>query len=258
MEKPVIAIGVNNTLTTSRRPVSRELCRLIESLIRHYTVCILSGDTFEQIDEVLLSQLALSHRQREHLVLLPTNGMRVYKYSARTQHWRILYREEMSADERAQIIQTITKATKSMDMWPERPRGDIIEDRGSQITFAALGMNATATQKYYWAEQHSRNRQDLCRKVARLLPGYDVRLSGMTSLDVRPISQRRNRSLLRALTELGLLGRPIMYVGGVKSADNLRGVFRHRHVQVITVEGPQDAKYVLQGVLAVAKLHCRE
>lgn len=258
MEKPVIALGVNNTLTASRRPVSRELCRMIQSLLRYYTVCILSGDTFEQIDSVLLSQLDISHRQREHLVVLPTNGMRVYKYSARTQRWRLLYNETIDAAERKRIIAAITQAAKALDMWPERPRGEVIEDRGSQVSFAALGMNATATQKYYWAEQHERNRSDLCRKVARMLPEYDVKLSGMTSLDVRPQLQRRNRTLLRSLNQLGLLDRPLVYVGGVKSSDALRGVFRHRNVQIITVEGAQDTRYVLDGVLATARLLVRD
>ena len=61
--------------------------------------------------------------------------------------------------------------------------GDIIEDRGSQITFSALGQNAPIALKEDWDRDGSK-KELLRRNLSILLPNLEVRKGGSTSIDI--------------------------------------------------------------------------
>jgi hydroxymethylpyrimidine pyrophosphatase-like HAD family hydrolase len=71
-----------------------------------------------------------------------------------------------------------------MGIWCENPAGEIIEDRYSQITMSALGQQATAEDKYAWAEKYKDIRPVYRDKVAELIPDLEVRIGGTTSTDI--------------------------------------------------------------------------
>src|SRR3546814_8422259 len=63
-------------------------------------------------------------------------------------------------------------------MWGER-----VEDRGSQITFSALGQAAPIDAKEKWDPDFAK-RKIIQRDLRRRLPGLSINMGGATSIDV--------------------------------------------------------------------------
>ena len=68
-------------------------------------------------------------------------------------------------------------------MWSGTPWGERIEDRGSQITFSALGQNAPVEAKEAWDPTNEKKNR-LAQAVATDLPHLAVRSGGSTSVDI--------------------------------------------------------------------------
>jgi hypothetical protein len=98
-------------------------------------VAVISGGDWEQFEEQLLSVLPGDQRL-ENLSILPTCGTQFFQYAG---GWKKLYSEDLSADEKAKIISSLAKALESNGLKSERVWGEVIEDRGSQVTLSALG-----------------------------------------------------------------------------------------------------------------------
>ena len=72
----------------------------------------------------------------KNLSLLPTCGTQFYKYE---EGWKKLYAEDFTGEQKKKIISSLKKAIEQSGLKAEKVWGEVIEDRGSQITFSALG-----------------------------------------------------------------------------------------------------------------------
>src|SRR3546814_12493686 len=66
---------------------------------------------------------------------------------------------------------------------PEETWGERIEDRGSQITFSALGQQAPLHAKEVWDPDFAK-RKVIQADLIKRLPGVSINLGGATSVDV--------------------------------------------------------------------------
>ena len=66
---------------------------------------------------------------------------------------------------------------------PARSYGAIIEDRGSQITFSALGQEAPLAEKEGWDPDRTEAPEDRGRPQSQA-PCFDIRIGGTTSVDI--------------------------------------------------------------------------
>src|SRR3546814_15025628 len=69
------------------------------------------------------------------------------------------------------------------DLWASETWGDILEDRGSQITFSALGQRAPLDAKVAW-DPTGEKKNTLREAVAARIPDLEVRSGGSTSVDI--------------------------------------------------------------------------
>ena len=66
-----------------------------------------------------------------NLSLLPTCGTKFYQYSG---EWKKLYEEDFTVDQREKILNSFKEALAVAGFKVEKTWGEVIEDRGSQIT----------------------------------------------------------------------------------------------------------------------------
>ena len=71
---------------------------------------------------------------------MPTCGTQYYRYSDGS--WHQVYAENLSEDQKARALAAVETAAKELGYWESETWGPILEDRGSQITFSALGQAA--------------------------------------------------------------------------------------------------------------------
>ncbi len=141
--KELIVFDLDGTIAESKSSLDPEMSALLHDLLGIVKVAVISGGDWSQFDKQLLSNFPQDERLN-NLILLPTCGTKFYKY---TGLWKKIYSEDFTADEKEKIISSLKKAIEAAGFTNGKIWGEIIEDRGSQITFSALGQQAPLKEK---------------------------------------------------------------------------------------------------------------
>lgn len=179
---PLIAFDLDDTLAPSKSPVDPRMLEVFTRLLERTTVAVISGGNFEQFDAQLVSRLeGVSEQALERLHLLPTCGTRYERREG--GQWVTVYRENLTPDERDDALVALREEAERLGLWETSPWGEILEDRGSQVTFSALGQRAPVTAKQAW-DADGAKKNALRQAVAERLPELEVRSGGSTSVDI--------------------------------------------------------------------------
>jgi HAD superfamily hydrolase (TIGR01484 family) len=213
MSKKLIAFDLDDTLAVTKSPISDKMGDLLVKLLEKYEVCIISGGKYEQFKVQVIDRLEANHLQLRKLHIMPTCGTRYYRYDEIEEEWQKQYSEDLDEKTKKNIISVLEKEAKELGMWREETWGDIIEDRGSQITYSALGQQAPAEEKYKWAEKFANEKKILRERVAENLPELEVRLGGSTSVDITKIGIDKAYGMQKLIDELDVSKEEILFIG---------------------------------------------
>jgi phosphomannomutase len=247
----VIAFDLDDTLAISKSPIDPEMAVLLGRLLERFEVCIISGGRFEQFENQVLAHLAVADPARDRLHLMPTCGTRYYRW--RDGRWALVYAEDFGEQDKAEIIGALTEGAKRLGLWQDRTWGPIIEDRGSQITFSALGQSAPPAEKYGWDPDGSK-RAALRESVSRRIPQWEVRSGGSTSIDVTKKGVDKAYGMRRLMETLELKMEQIVFVGDRLDEGGNDYPVREMGIISVPVEGwPQTARYVARILAATGE-----
>ena len=177
--KKLIVFDLDGTLAESKSALDAEMAALLKSLFAIVKVAVISGGNWPQFEKQVLANLPHDEHLK-NLSLLPTCGTKFYRYEA---GWELLYSEDFTAEEKEKIIRSLKQAMEALDSQPGKTWGEVIEDRGSQVTFSALGQQARIEEKKTWDPDFAK-RQKMKVVLDQLIPEFSVRLGGTTSIDV--------------------------------------------------------------------------
>lgn len=177
----LVAFDLDDTLAPSKSPLPPEMARTLRALLDVSDVCVISGGNFAQFETQLLAHLNASDEELSKLHLMPTCGTRYLRYV--DGGWEPVYVRDLSPDERSRALKAIEEKARELGLWEEETWGPILEDRGSQITFSALGQEAPLVAKKSWDPDGSK-KEALRSAVEKLLPDLEVRSGGSTSVDI--------------------------------------------------------------------------
>lgn len=251
--KKVIAFDLDDTLAVTKSPISDRMSELLVKLLGKYDVCVISGGKFEQFERQVVERLDASARLLTKLHLMPTCGTRYYRYDEIDKDWQQQYAEDLTDKQKKEIIVALEKAAREVGLWVEKPYGEIIEDRGSQVTYSALGQDAPAEKKYEWAEKNKDTKPILREKVSALLPDLEVRLGGTTSVDVTRIGIDKAHGMQKLIEALDISKDEILFLGDKLQEGGNDYPVKAMGIDTIEVEGWESTAYVLEGILAVTE-----
>jgi phosphomannomutase len=177
----VVVFDLDDTLAPSKSPMDDRMAEALVRLLDHVQVCIISGGRFEQFQAQVLTRLDGRGGKLDRLHLMPTCGTRYYRRV--DDEWALQYTEDLSAAEKAEVARVLEAGARELGLWQETAWGDLIEDRGSQVTYSALGQLAPLAAKAAWDPTGDKKRA-LRAYVADRLPELEVRGGGSTSIDV--------------------------------------------------------------------------
>ena len=178
--KKLIVFDLDGTLAESKSSLDPEMSGLLHDLLAIVKVAVISGGGWPQFEKQLLSNL--SHDERlTNLSLLPTCGTKFYRYDS--GDWKEIYSEDFTTEEREKILSSLKKAIGVADFKIAKLWGDQIEDRGSQITFSALGQQAPLEEKLKWDPDLTK-RKKIKAILDKFIPEFSVRTGGSTSIDI--------------------------------------------------------------------------
>ena len=244
--KKLVVFDLDGTLAPSKSSLDAEMAALINKLLGIVKVAVISGGNWPQFQKQVLSHLASDERLK-NLSLLPTCGTQFYKYD---KGWEKLYSEDFSSRTEREDHQFAEEGhcaigTEGRDkVW-----GEVIEDRGSQITYSALGQQAPLEEKVKWDPDFAK-RKKIKAILDTLIPEFSVRLGGSTSIDVtkpgidKAYGIRKLRDILGiAIEEMIYIGDALFPGGNDYPAEQAGGVS-------IRVRDPDETKAVIETIIA--------
>ena len=243
--KKLIVFDLDGTLAESKSSLDAEMSTLLHDLLGIVKVAIISGGDWQQFEKQLLSNL--SHDERlVNLSLLPTCGTKFFRYAG---GWKKLYEEDFTADEKERIISSLKKAVGVAGFKVEKVWGEVIEDRGSQITYSALGQQAPLKEKEKWDPDFTK-RKKIKVLLDPLIPGFSVRLGGSTSIDVTKPGIDKAYGIRKLRDVLGLSLKEMIYIGDALFVGGNDYPAEQAGVVSIPVRGPNETKRVVEAIIA--------
>ena len=206
----LVAFDLDDTLTVSKSKIDRHMAVLLGDLLARLDVCIITGGKFGQIQAQVLQHLHAPAGRLVHLHIMPTRGTRYYAW--RNGAWHRRYAEDLTEDEKRRIVNVLAAGAMDLGFWERSPWGEIIEDRGSQITYSALGQRAPADAKHEWDPDDSKKRK-LRDYAAERLPDLEVRVGGTTSVDVTRNGIDKAFGIKRLMGKLSISPDELLFIG---------------------------------------------
>jgi phosphomannomutase len=246
--KKVLAFDLDDTLAVTKSPISDEMSELLGEVLEHFEVCIISGGRFEQFEQQVIERLHVNPHILNRLHIMPTCGTRYYRYDELAGEWKLQYAEDLSDDQKQLIKDVLEKSAKELGYWEEIPAGDIIEDRGSQITYSALGQKATPEDKYAWDPEGTK-KQALREHAAQSLPGLEVRAGGSTSIDVTRLGIDKAYGMQKLIDAIDISKDDILFFGDRLQEGGNDYPVKEMGVDSIEVSEWQDTHRLLRAVL---------
>ena len=243
--KKLIVFDLDGTLAESKSSVDPEMVTLLNSLLRVAKVAIISGGDWPQFEKQILSH-DFAPSGLGNLFLLPTCGTKYYIYKS---GWTVLYSEDLTATEKKNIISSLRIASELLGFVPVKTWGEVIEDRGSQITFSALGQAAPLDEKKAWDPDFSKRKQ-MQAILNKSIPDFSVRLGGTTSIDVTKAGIDKAYGI-RKLTEMLNIGKTEMiFVGDALFPGGNDYPVKEAGVASIRVRDSTETKRVIEAIIA--------
>ena len=243
--KKLIVFDLDGTLAESKSALDAEMASLLDALLGVVKVAVISGGNWPQFEQQVLSNLTRDERLKR-LFLLPTCGTKFFRYES---GWKELYSEDFTAEEKTKIIRSLKAALGALSFDAERTWGDPIEDRGSQITFSALGQHAPLEEKKKWDPDFAKRKQ-LKARLDQLIPEFSVRLGGATSVDVTKSGIDKAYGIRKLRDTLGIAIAEMIFVGDALFPGGNDYPAEEAGVVSIRVKGPNETKRVIEAILA--------
>jgi hypothetical protein len=242
----VVAFDLDDTLTVSKSKIDPGMAELLDRLLARLDVCIISGGRFEQFETQVLQYLQAPPDRLARLHIMPTCGTRYYTW--RNGAWHRRYAEDLRESEKVRIVSVLTEGAKRLGFWEPNPWGEIIEDRGSQITYSALGQAAPAEAKYEWDRDGSKKRK-LRDYAAERLPDLEVRVGGTTSVDITRKGIDKAYGIKRLIEQLNVSPDQLLFIGDRLGEGGNDYPVRALGVRWLEVTRWQDTARYVRGLL---------
>jgi phosphomannomutase len=242
--KALVVFDLDGTLAESKACVDPEMADLLGSLLGIMRVSVISGGAWPQFQEQVLARIREDAALR-NLFLLPTCGTKFYRYGT---NWERIYSEDFTAAEKDRIIDalqsTVATEGKAPKVW-----GEIIEDRGSQVTFSALGQEAPVEEKRKWDPDFSK-RKKMNLALDKLIPEFAVNLGGATSVDVTKPGIDKAYGIRKLRDILHIPIKDMIYIGDALFPGGNDYPAKQAGACSIQVRDPRETKRVIEAIIA--------
>lgn len=234
IEKKVIICDLDGTLTASKSKVTTEMLEVMRKLLKFYIIAIVSGGTFSQFEKQIINFIPHDRRYLSRFFMFPTNGSRLLRFVK--DDWIEIYSIILSEDERKSIINAFEVVIKEFEFAkPSKIFGRQIEDRGSQVTYSAIGQFAPLSLKKKWDPDTSK-RKLMKTRMEELLPNFEIRIGGTTSLDVTKHGINKSYSVIKMKELTGYDIGNMLFVGDSLFKGGNDYVVRSTRIECVQVD----------------------
>jgi HAD superfamily hydrolase (TIGR01484 family) len=255
--KKVIVFDLDGTLAPSKSSLPDEMEKVLAKLLDRFQICVISGGKFEQFNKQLIPNLKVEPSKLERLHIMPTCGTQYYTYEPRKNVWRQVYAENLSTKEKQDIQVALNKGLDDLNLRADKVYGEIIEDRGSQITVSVLGQDIVEVLgekgvaiKEAW-DPDNKKKQAFRDYVAALIPHLEVKVGGLTSIDVTKPGIDKAYGMKKLIELLGINKEDILFFGDRLQEGGNDYPVKAMGIDSLEVSHWQDTVLALRSILHV-------
>ena len=247
--KQLVAFDLDNTLAASKQALEPWMGEALADLLGVAHVAVISGGDWPQFQKQVASRLP-ERADRSKLWLMPTTGTKLYTY--RDGEWGTVYAELFEPELRDRILAAFDESLAATGMVPDQVWGERVEDRGSQITFSALGQQAPLEEKEHWDPDFAK------RKVIQVdlrtrLPGLSINMGGATSIDVTREGVDKAYGLKKLRDASGIPLDDMMFIGDAIFPGGNDYPAKTLGLDTVRVREPKETAAVIEGIVACLK-----
>jgi phosphomannomutase len=247
--KKLIAFDLDGTLALSKQPLDDEMAGLLAGLTKVAYAAIISGGDWPQFEKQVVSRMP-ADANLDNFIILPTTGTKLYRHNQGS--WDRVYADLFSPEESQKIKDALHKAVEQAGYAGEKTWGEQIEDRGSQITFSALGQQAPLDAKEKWDPDHTK-RGKLQELLKPMLPGLAINSGGTTSIDITREGIDKAYGLNRLAENVGLSIGDMLFLGDAIFPGGNDYPAKTMGMDTVRVRDVNETKSVVTGLIACLK-----
>ncbi len=248
--KRLIIFDLDGTLALSKSAMDSGMALLLVGLLKMgKMVAIISGGKYLQFQKQILPAMAKAGAGTDlkNLFLFPTCGAAFYKFDS--LNWQQVYAENLLLYEKNKIKDAFQIAFSKLNyIHPQKIYGELLEDRGTQITFSALGQEAPLELKEAW-DPDSAKRLKIINTLAPLLGGFDLAVGGTTSIDVLHKGINKAYGIKKMEEYLGVDKKDMLFLGDKVFPGGNDYAAKEAGVDCIQVANPEETKNQIERIL---------
>ena len=247
--KKLIAFDLDGTLALSKQALDDEMADLLGQLTLVAMVDIISGGDWPQFEKQVVSRMPAS-ANLDNFIIQPTTGTKLYRHH--DGQWDRVFADLFSEEESRKIREALQKAVEQAGYANEQTWGEQIEDRGSQITFSALGQQAPLEAKDKWDPDHAK-RKVLQGILQGMLPDLSINIGGSTSIDITRKGIDKAYGLKRLSETIGVGIEQMLFLGDAIFPGGNDYPAKAMGMDTVRVRDVQETKSVVTGLIACLK-----
>lgn len=261
--KKLIAFDQDDTINITKLPIDDEMAELLSQLLDRFKVCIISGTNWEVMKKNDIDTLSkLRHNSNfKNYYFMPTTGTQYWYYKGIDAEpeegevyedgWIREYAHFLKDEQVELITKSLEHAAKSLGYWCSNPKGEIIENRGSQVTFSALGQWATPEEKHAWDPDMSKRRK-IVEMITPELKNMevDIVVGGSTSVDIMLSGVDKAYGMQQLMNQLNLKKEDILFIGDNLNIGGNDYPVKEYGIDTIQVRNCEDTKWILKGIIS--------
>lgn len=252
-DKSLIVFDLDGTLTRTKSNMDSQMAIVLSALLQQKKIAVIGGGKYALFRRQLLAQLHCPKVLMRNLFLFPTTATSFYRYQ---NGWKNIYFFKFSKRERREIMRVFRAVLKEVRYAPKKVYGKLIEDRGSQITFSALGQDVVETlgakgvrMKEEWICKNKPLKLKITALVQKQLPDFTVRAAGFTSIDVTRKGIDKAYGVRQIQKHLKVPIKDTLFIGDALFKGGNDYAARRTGVDCIAVRGPEETKKIIREIL---------
>ncbi|KAI1121231.1 HAD-superhydrolase, subIIB family protein [Nemania abortiva] len=242
----LVAFDLDGTLAESKQPLKESMGEALANLLSVAHVAVISGGDWPQFEKQVASRLA-ERADLSKLWLMPTTGTKLYTH--RNGKWAPVFADLFTEEKRKEIITAFNESLDATGFTPEKTWGERIEDRGSQITFSALGQQAPYAEKKHWDPDFAK-RKIIQADLRKRLPGLSINMGGATSIDITKEGVDKGSALKKLSERSGIPLEQMMFIGDAIFPGGNDYPAKEIGLKTVLVRDPDDTLTAIASIVA--------
>lgn len=240
-----VIFDIDDTLTESFKAPKPEMVAKVKRLLESVPVAIMSAAGFQRIEREFLPILAQSPYV-SRLFVFPNSTAQGYTWNGK--EWHMEYNIELTESERDRIKKAIEESVAETEILKGvTPRGRQLIDRGAQIAFAAIGIDATDEEKKSWDVDKSK-RTALRKALLKKISEFEILIGGRTTIDITRYGINKAHGVRWLSDRLKIKPREMLYVGDALYRGGNDAVVIPTGIQTVSTKDPEETSGIIDDI----------